>query len=38
MRAEGFQPNCDPDQKPAFDVHHPRLIEVKDQRKAPRRD
>jgi len=25
FNAAGFGPNCDPNQKPAFDVHHPRL-------------
>ena len=24
FNANGFGPNCDPKQKPAFDVHHPR--------------
>ena len=24
FNAQGFGPNCDPNQKPAFDVHHPR--------------
>jgi von Willebrand factor type A domain len=24
--ASGFGPNCDPNQRPAFDVHHPRAI------------
>jgi len=25
FNAAGFQPNCDPNQKPSFDVHHPRF-------------
>jgi hypothetical protein len=25
FKAEGFGPNCDPNQKPAFDIHRPRL-------------
>jgi hypothetical protein len=25
FKADGFQPNCDPNQKPSFDVHHPKL-------------
>jgi hypothetical protein len=25
FNANGFGPNCDPNQKPAFDVHHPRV-------------
>jgi hypothetical protein len=24
FKADGFGPNCDPNQKPSFDVHHPR--------------
>ena len=24
FNAAGFGPNCDPNQRPAFDVHHPR--------------
>jgi hypothetical protein len=26
FKADGFGPNCDPNQKPAFDVHHPRVL------------
>jgi hypothetical protein len=25
FNANGFQPNCDPNQKPSFDVHHPKF-------------
>jgi hypothetical protein len=25
FNAAGFQPNCDPNQKPSFDVHHPKF-------------
>jgi hypothetical protein len=25
FKADGFQPNCDPNQKPSFDVHHPKF-------------
>jgi hypothetical protein len=25
FKADGFQPNCDPNTKPSFDVHHPRF-------------
>jgi hypothetical protein len=25
FKADGFGPNCDPSQKPAFSVRHPRL-------------
>jgi hypothetical protein len=25
FKADGFGPNCDPNQRPSFDVHHPRL-------------
>src|SRR4051812_48193099 len=25
FNANGFQPNCDPNQKPTFDVHHPKF-------------
>ena len=26
FNANGFGPNCDPNQKPAFDVRHPRAV------------
>jgi hypothetical protein len=26
FKADGFGPNCDPNQRPAFDVHHPRAV------------
>jgi hypothetical protein len=26
FNASGFGPNCDPNQRPAFDVHHPRNV------------
>jgi hypothetical protein len=26
FNANGFQPNCDPNQKPSFDVHRPKLL------------
>ncbi|MGZ3441113.1 MAG: hypothetical protein ACXVDD_16435, partial [Polyangia bacterium] len=25
FKADGFQPNCDPNQKPSFDVHRPKF-------------
>jgi hypothetical protein len=27
FHADGFQPNCNPAQKPAFDVRRPRLVD-----------
>jgi len=35
FNANGFQPNCDPNQKPSFDVHRPKLLHKK-QATAPR--
>ncbi len=29
FNADGFTPNCDPNRKPAFDVHHPRVGSTK---------
>jgi Mg-chelatase subunit ChlD len=34
FNAAGFGPNCDPNQKPAFDVHHPRLRVAESERAA----
>jgi hypothetical protein len=32
FKADGFQPNCDPNQKPSFDVHHPKFRTKESQR------
>ena len=35
FNAAGFGPNCDPNQKPAFDVRHPRLPVAENERPHP---
>jgi hypothetical protein len=33
FKADGFQPNCDPNQKPSFDVHHPKFKKPEEAQK-----
>lgn len=38
FNASGFGPNCDPNQRPAFDVRHPRMVPPEGASPAPARD